>query len=152
MDSDQVISAVLDYLRLIEVGHGAEADNLDALAEVLDRLALAQHHVSPTFEEHPEPPSPDRARLAELTAERFPGLGLYNVPDPVTTRIGEAEITVGHALDDVGDIARDLWDVRWRLEHTSRNDALYAFAESYRLHWGRHLRHVQFYLQGRLDE
>jgi len=152
MESDQIVSAVLDYLDLIENGHGSEEANIAALEERLDRLALARHYIRPTFEEHPDPPTPDRARLAELAAERFPSFGLYNVPDHVTEQIGEAEIAVGDALDDVGDIARDLWDVRWRLENTSRNDALYEFVESYRMHWGRHLRHLQFYLQGRLDD
>ncbi len=152
MKPDQIVSAVLEYLDLIENGRESEEANIAALEELLDRLALAQHYVQPLFEEHPDPPSPVPVQFGTLAGERFPSFGLYNIPDPITKRLGEPDVTMGWALDDVTDISRDLWKVRWRLHHTSQNDALYEFVESYWIHWGRHLRYLQFYLQGRRDD
>ena len=138
MEPDQIVSAVLDYLDLIENGHGSEEANIAALEERLDRLALARHYIRPTFEEHPGPPTPDRARLAELAAERFPSFGLYNVPAHVTEQIGETEIAVGDALAPTGDPVLDWWGGGWlggRVDSLAlllaRSDAETRFVPSY---------------------
>ena len=49
------------------------------------------------------------------------------------------EIGIGDELDDLTDIIKDLLEVKWRLENTSENDALWTFEFSMRTHSEQHL-------------
>jgi hypothetical protein len=49
-------------------------------------------------------------------------------------------------IDDILDIARDLTEIIWRYENTSKDDVLWHFEFLFRAHWGRHLRSLQVYL------
>jgi Domain of unknown function (DUF5063) len=80
-------------------------------------------------------------------AAHFPELGYYNTPSSITQHIAEAEIDVGDAIDDITDIAIELYDVLWRFDHTSADDALWYFSNSYFTHWEQHLRQLQLCLQ-----
>ena len=54
-----------------------------------------------------------------------PHLGYYNTPSSITQQLGEAEIEVGDAIDDLTDIAIELYDVLWRFDHTSSVDYIF---------------------------
>lgn len=153
MTADEIETAVSDYLNLIEKGEENEDANIRALEEILDRLALAWHHIEPVSEEgHADPPRKSYDQLRSAAADQFPSFGYYNIPDRVTNKIAQSDIIVGDAIDDLADIARDLHDVSWRFEETSTEDALCDYHLKYRLHWREHLRNLQFYLEALRNE
>ncbi|HNP36027.1 MAG TPA: DUF5063 domain-containing protein [Woeseiaceae bacterium] len=148
MKPPEIRNAIRDYLNLVESTDGSTEDAESRLVPVLDRLALAQSFVSFTFDETDYPDSPDQNYddLRKLVSKRFPNYGYYNVADPITSNIGEAGASVGDAIDDLADIARDLYDVEWYWANTSEANALFHLQQSYRTHWRRHLREFQVYL------
>ncbi len=94
----------------------------------------------------PSAPSFEYNPLRQLAAVRFPGFGYYNEPKNILEKIGEAELLTGDALDDIADIAKDLYEVRWHWENTNEKAALWLFRFGYRYLWGAHLRSLQNYL------
>jgi hypothetical protein len=111
-------------------------------------LACVRHDVESTFDEadHPDPPASTYGEWRALACARFPNYGLYNDAVPVTHSIGDGEVALGDAIDDLADIASELADVAWRFENTSEADALWHFGNSYDWHWGQHLRDLQRYI------
>ena len=148
MKPSEIRSAIRDFLDLVESTDGTTEDAESRLVPVLDRLALAQSFVSFTFDQTDYPDSPDQSYddLRKLVSRRFPNYGYYNVADPITTDIGEAGAIVEDAIDDLADIARDLYDVEWYWANTSEADALFHLQQSYQTHWRRHLWEFQLYL------
>src|ERR1044072_1824427 len=148
MSRDDIYDVVLEYLDLVEKGKESAEDNLKALEVVLDKLALARHFIDYKFDEtdYPDEPRKNYAHGRELVAKRFPEFGFYHIPNSVTDKVGEAEIMMGDAVDDVADIARDLSAVDWRWKKHSPDDALFHFEILYDGHWGDHLRDLQYYL------
>ena len=148
MSPEEIRQSIRDLLSLVESTDGSTEDAESRLVQALDRLALAQSFVSYTFDEAEYPDSPDQSydELRKIVARRFPNYGYYNVADPVTSDIGEARTIVGDAIDDLADIARDLYDVQWYWANTSEANALFHLEQSYRTHWRRHLREFQVYL------
>lgn len=148
------IRGVVDqYLCLIRSGTDTPEENVVSLVRTLDALALAMHDVAPAVDktEHPDPPLwPYECRRA-LACERFPHLGHYNAAGSVSESPGESDLVVGDAIDDIADIAGDLADAVWRWERTSEADALWHLQESFRYHWGQHLRGLQLYLYCRIN-
>ncbi len=147
MDQHEIKEAVRDFLDLLETGSDSEADNERRLTASLDRLALAQSYVTYTFDEtdHPDPPTQSYDDLRALVASRFPNYGYYNLAVPIHKDIGEADCSVNDAIDDLADIARDLYDVEWCWSNTSADDALWRFQNRFNFHWRRHLRGLQLY-------
>ena len=146
---NEVKDAIAEFIALIEDDAISAEDRIRRLRRSLDRLALLQHDVSYTFDDrdYPDTPRQDYNALREVVSARFPELGYYNIPHPVTQQIAEAEVQVGDAIDDISDIARELYDVAWRWTHTSVADALWYFSNSYSTHWEEHLRDLQLCLQ-----
>jgi hypothetical protein len=126
---------------------GAEPAAESKLEFLLGQLALGRHDGS--FEgdatAYPDPPEQSYKELYAIIGERFPTLGLYNMPGP-KNEFGVSEGGVGDAVDDLTDIVKDLVDVAWRFENTSVADAMWHFAWGYRNHWGEHLRDLQRFL------
>lgn len=148
MSFESIKSAVSDYLDLLRVGKPTQAQNESELARLLDKLASEVHGVEFAFDEQDHPESPDwpYKERRKLAVKRFPGYGFYNVASPISISVGEGEVGVGDAIDDIADIAGDLAQVEWRCENTSPEDALWHFEFLYRAHWGQHLRELQLYL------
>lgn len=148
MPNERVREVVTEFVSLIRNGSGDREEDESALERLLDELAAVRHGVRFEFDDrdHSDPPEwPFKARYA-LASERFPDYGYYNVAMPVTKEIAQAtECVVGDAIDDIADIAGDLWHVVWAWENTSEADALWHFEGSY-YHWGQHLRELQMYL------
>lgn len=120
---------------------------MERLRLVLDQLALAYDLSKDVFDEQvfPTPVPGDYKALNTRFAAAFPGLGLYSAAlDPLTPEAGP-EVTMGDALDDLTDIARDMQEVLDRSAF-SVDDAIWHFRFGYTSHWGRHLRWLQLYL------
>jgi Domain of unknown function (DUF5063) len=145
----EIGDAITEFVVLTEDDALSTEDRTHRLRRSLDRLALIQHDVSYTFDERdfPETPRKGYNALRKVVSEHFPELGHYNTPSSITQQIAEAEIEVGDAIDDITDIAIELYDVPWRLDHTSADDAIWCFSSSYSTHWEQHLRELQLCLQ-----
>jgi hypothetical protein len=155
MDRQEIHSAILNFLGLLENGEGETPTEVETLALALDKLALVSHFLGdiPADEqEYPEASARSYSRWRELIGKRFPSLGYYNIPSTITVNIGEAEIHTGDALDDLADIANELSEFAWRWQNNSENDALWYFQFSYETHWGSHLRGLQMYLHALRSE
>src|SRR4051812_6160488 len=126
MNRDDIHNAVLEYLDLVENGKGSKEENLQALELVLDKLALAHNFIEYQFDntDHPDAPREDYERLRKLAEARFQGFGYYNTPANMTEKIARSEMCVGDAIDDVADIARDMYQIAWCWNNTSPEDAL----------------------------
>lgn len=148
-DPGEVRQTIQRYFALIENSTGTPAENLLGLADILDELARLGRHTEPSFEDgHPDPPSGhDRCRqIRSLAAIRFPGLGPYNLPDPISGSPGESQIVVADPYNDIADIAGDLFEADWCFAHTSDLDALWRFRFGYDSHWGDHVNNLRWYL------
>lgn len=145
MDIHKIIE---DFIDLIEHGRGSVTANEAALALELDRLALAMHAIEPVCDgrDYPDPPECSYEQLYQHIGELFSRYGYYNLAADISEKVGEATVTVGDAIDDLTDIALELYEVHWRWCHTSANDAIWYLNLSYHAHWGMHLRALQLYL------
>lgn len=143
-----ILETVLEYLDLLANDRvNAEAD-VRALTLVLDKLAFAYHFADGVASGTPYPDElrAKTAKWRQLAAHRFPQFGSYNLARPVTEQRAEAEVVVGDAIDDLADIAADLYEVAWRWKNSGADDALWHFRHIYDFHWGEHLRALQMYL------
>ena len=147
MTIDDIQSSIHFFFDVIKADFLPE-EREDQLSIALDRLALASHFAEWTFDETDYPDAPCRKyeTMRELVSPIFPECGYYNVVLNITEQIGEGSPAVGDAIDDICDIAGDLEEVLWRWRRNSVDDALWYFNESYRYHWGQHLRELQLYL------
>ena len=147
MNPEEIRATIDDFIDLLENGKEDTQANLHALELILDRLALAYHFADVKSEGYDsDAPAFEFNPLRELATARFPGFGYYNEPRNMLVQIGEAELLTGDALDDIADMAKDLYEVRWHWENTSEKAALWQFCFGYRYLWGAQLRSLQSYL------
>ena len=148
MDGNEIRTAIRDFLGLLENGVLSVEQAEGKLPALLDHLAFAQSFVSFTFDDTDYPDAPDQNydELQATVAKRFPNYGYYNLAEKITTDIGDSRTLVGDAIDDLADIAQDLYEVEWYWSNTSEANALFYFENDFRLHWRRHLRRLQLYL------
>ena len=148
MNRDEIKRTIDDFLSLVESGCGSTEENETKLKLLLNKLALAQHFVAYKFDKKDYVDAPDKAydELRKLVAARFPNYGMYNVSEDVATHVGEGKAIVGDAIDDIADIAGDLFETKWRWEKNSPDDALWHFKFNFESHWSQHLRELQLYL------
>lgn len=132
------------FLALFEMD--AAQDDIDALVRALDDLVIAYNRSADTFDDHQidAPSAPDFHAAA---VRNFPSLGLYPVMNPQDTLDDKPSLADAH--DDIADIARDLSEVLWRLEHVSFEDANWHFRFLYGAHWGAHLHSLRVYLHAK---
>lgn len=142
-----MIEAIKRYLDVFENASGSEAERLKALATTLDDLLVAYDRTSgAVFDEqdYPDPPQLERSELRATAERRFPEVGYYADTWPVEPT--KAEVVVCDAIDDLADIAKDLSEVLWRWENTSKVDAIWYFRFLFESHWGRHLLNLRSYI------
>ncbi len=144
MDIEETVKEFLDFV----LNEDSVVDDLGELMAVLDKLAYSVNYVNYEFDEteYPEAPERNYQLIREKVQKRFPDLGFYNIPQDVSEKLEKSEIIVGDAIDDISDIVGDLSEVLWCFENTSKNDALWHYQNSFRSHWGKHLRELQLYL------
>ncbi|MGH6941648.1 DUF5063 domain-containing protein [Hypericibacter sp.] len=151
MPEPDMIVAVRTYLNLVEAPPTSSEARLSALAEALDRLAFAYHHIAET-ELHYEVPDRhhnDAGAIHRAMGRQFPELGFYAVAG--SKEIG-ALSTTGDAIDDLVDIADELQQVLWLWDNKSSQSASNQFRAGYRFHWGRHLQNLRGHLHAHLYE
>ncbi len=153
MNRCEIRGAIRQYLTLIEEGAGSDEEVEKQLVERLDHLAYAMHFVGDPFEEdeYPHPQWPDQDRLRDLICQRFSRLGWYNVPECVTDKLMQCGLMVGDAIDDVLDIANELYNVEWCWVNTSEEDAMWHLKFTWESHWNEHLRNLQLFMHYLLD-
>ena len=148
VEHTDIKAAIRGFLSLLEDDDLTVSQAEDRLPRLLDQLALAQAHLNYVHDarEHPAAPGMDYQQLRQRVADRFPNYGYYNTAEHVTTNIGQSGTIVGDAIDDLADIARDLYAVEWCWLNNGEADALWHFEQDFRHHWRRHLRGLQLYL------
>jgi hypothetical protein len=111
----EIRDASTEFIAVIKNDAISTEDRMQQLRRSLDRFALAQHDVSYTFDDrdYPETPRKDYDMLRKLVSAHFPALGYYNLPSSITQHIAEADLHVADAIDDITDIAIELYDVQW---------------------------------------
>lgn len=115
------------------------------LAATLDQLCAAYnttHDVE--LEENVDAPRADPKQFGEQAASSFPELGFYPDVDPLEGF--DQEMGQGWGLDDLMDIAVDLAEVLWLIEHHRETEAIWQFRWGYENHWGDHLHDLRRYL------
>jgi len=143
---ETMVSAILAYLSLLKHQPDDAGVRLERLAEALDRLVIEYHHSVEVELDQAEVDAPcvDYVALAARAAASFPELGKYGDVDPKEGF--DRQFSLGDAIDDLADIARDLTEVMWLFDHVGPNDAVWMFRFGYRTHWGRHLHDLRRYL------
>ncbi|MFT5152874.1 MAG: hypothetical protein ACI841_002873 [Planctomycetota bacterium] len=151
MDRKLIRDRIAALLELIGSTRAAGPSLEQELAHRLDALALVMHglDIACDIRDYADPPVWTYEERRRICSERFPFLGFYNDVSLLSTQVGEGEAVVADAIDDLADIASELEAVSWRWNNTSVEDALWHLQESYRTHWGRHLRGLQLYLHSR---
>ncbi|MBW8865084.1 MAG: DUF5063 domain-containing protein [Verrucomicrobia bacterium] len=151
MSRDEIKQTIDDFLTLLEKGCGSEEENESQLMFLLDKLAFAQHFVKFEYDDtdYPDAPRKDHIELMSLAGIRFPVCkgDYYNALD-ATKDVGikDPQVGIRMAQDDIADIARDLYEAKWRWENNSPENGLWYFTFSYESHWADHLRGLQRYL------
>jgi len=146
-----VEAAIAELLSLVDGdARGSPREREARLARCLDVLALEAGGQDGAVELDPDAPEPPSSggdgAPRERIAARFPRLGLYAAPS-----LDPGELTVGDAIDDVLDIASELRAVAWLGARGYTDAARRQFAWSYRMHWGEHLRGLQWVLHALAD-
>jgi hypothetical protein len=144
---------ILGFLNLLELGPIGGVSTLNELNVYLDELSLIYNFTNDIEVNTYKPPERlGYKEMRNLVTKHFPDLGLYNIPEKITQDLGETKVVIGDAIDDITDIACDLSEVKWCLNNTDINDALWHFRFGYEHHWGNHLRQLQLYLYSLLYE
>lgn len=162
MDSNDVKIAVSHFLELVVNGRGEEQENVTALIVALDMLAWMQHVIetdsaadaedgSADADGAPEAPEREYDKMRALVGRQFPSFGYYSTPAHPADQNGEAEMIAGDAVADLAEIACELYEVAWRFQNTTTEDAIRAFSENYEKKWRSTLRTLQWYIERRRE-
>lgn len=148
MTRDELKTVIDEFIDLIKNGTYSVRQNKVRLGGLLDELATGFQVKSFTFAniDYPDPPQMNQKELRELVCKHFPDFGYYNMAETMVGKIGESDIAVGDAIDDIVDIANELSGVAWRWENTDPDDAIWHFYRGFVSHWGTHLRFLQLYI------
>lgn len=89
--------------------------------------------------DYDEEPEFNYKEILENVKSNFSDFGLYSSVLDSNKIEPNIEIGIKDELDDLTDIIKDLLAVKWRMENTSKNDALWHFEFSMRTHSEQHL-------------
>ena len=90
-------------------------------------------------EDYPDEPQLNFKEILKNIKSNFPDFGWYSTSLDSNKLIPNAEIAHGDELDDLADIIKDLLEVKWRMENTSKKDAIWHFEFNMRTHSEQHL-------------
>lgn len=154
MNKKEIKNIIQSFIHLIEEGKGDAAQNESELIQVLDALAYAIHFAQYKNNDAVDTADPERKQYEDdrlMVKRRFEDFGHYNRAEYVLTKVGESEVLVGDAIDDLADIYGELKEVLWRWKHNGVDDAFWYFRSFYYYHWQNHLRSLQSYLVARMN-
>ncbi len=152
---EEVFNICQDFLDLIEVGKRDTAKgNENYLKMYLNMLPVFVEKVNYCSEniDTPEIPVSEYQTRRKKAEERFPNYGMYNSVSRISENIGNCEITVGDAIDDIADIYGDLSSVMWLTNNGYHDAAIHEFNMSYNIHWGMHCHELQLYIHALQNE
>ncbi len=141
-----MVRAAQHYLKVLGRSEEGSEKWLPALAEALDRIALAQHRApegAPAKSRKKPRIRIDLGSEKEAISSHFLSHGYYTVVPP-TSNI-ETDILMANAVDDIEEIAREMKEFLWRAENINVEDACWH-AHLTVGHWGRHLLGLRSYL------
>ncbi|WP_271766698.1 DUF5063 domain-containing protein [Aquimarina algiphila] len=133
---------IIDQITEFGINPKVELTNkTDVLKKLLMRIYLEYLNVEFEFDKanYNEEPDFDYNRIKQNIKSNFPDFGWYSKVIDSNQMEPNVEIVVGDELDDLTDIIKDLLAVKWRMEHTSENDALWCFKFSMQTHLEQHL-------------
>jgi hypothetical protein len=115
MTKEEIRNAVADYLSLIEGSVGSSVEDRERLLKsTLNRLAVAYDFSNVSFDANEsEAPALDWQSIYRTAATLFPSYGYYNKAIDISVNVGQTTVGIGDAIDDLADIAADLYEVRW---------------------------------------
>ncbi len=146
---DEVLNICQDFIDLVDIGKKESVEGnenyLQMYLNMLPNFVKKVEYCS-EFLNAPDTPSLNYNSIREKVEKRFPNYGLYNSVECITEIIGEADVTIGDAIDDIADIYIDLSSVMWLMNEGSPDAAIDQFNESFDIHWGMHCRELQLYL------
>ncbi len=114
---------------------------------LLDELIVAIYQVNPNVDfVEPEVDPVDTRALREVLSQRYPRWRTYNTVMTLTTDVGETELAIGHAIDDLTDILTELLLVRSLEQSGDTAQAMWMLLDSYYNFWRGPLRSLQMFL------
>lgn len=148
MEPNELRKTIEDFLILIDHGMQSPQENECNLITYLDKLALAAIESTVSYDEsdYMGDSDEDEENLRSIICTRFPNYGYYNVPGSISEKIGESEIEVGDAIDDLLDIAKELRSILNYWDELGAGKAESTFSAAFYYHIGDHLRELQLYL------
>ena len=116
-------------------------DKTDYLKKLLVGIYSEFLNVEFEFDEkdYKEEPDFDYKLILENVKSNFPNFGWYSSVLDSNKMEPNIEIGIGDELDDLSDIIKDLLTVKWKMENTSMEDALWQFRFSMQSHSEQHL-------------
>lgn len=116
-------------------------DKTNVLKKLLVRIYSEYLNVEFEFDEadYDDEPNFDYKEIRENVKSNFPNFDLYSIVLDSNKMEPNIETGCGDELDDLTDIIKDLLAVKWRMDNTSKNDALWHFDFSMRTHSEQHL-------------
>ena len=148
MESAELKKTIENFLMLIDRGMHSPQENERDLIISLDKLALAASESMVIYDEsdYLGTSVEDEENLRSQIFTRFPDYGYYNIVGSISANIGESEIEVGDAIDDLLDITKELRCILNEWDELGAEKAEAAFSAAYYYHIGDHLRELQLYL------
>ena len=116
-------------------------DKTELLKKLLVGIYFEYLNTEFEFDEtnYDEEPEFDYNKIRENVKSNFPDFDWYSIVLDSNKMEPNIETGCGDELDDLTDIIKDLLAVKWRMENTSKNDALWHFDFSMRTHSEQHL-------------
>ena len=130
--------------KITEFGINPKVDLIDKI-DVLKKLLVGiySEFLNLEFEfdetDYNEEPDFDYNEIKKNVKSNFPDFDWYSMVLDSNKMEPDIEIGIGDEIDDLIDIIKDLLAVKWRMENTSENDALWHFELSMRTHSEQHL-------------
>ena len=123
-----------------------------SLIQILDELAIRTHDHSGIFvdDEGEDDSRLDYQDIYKTLTQHFTDYNYYNTVLDINELARTDNLAVGDSLDDLADMAVDLSEVLSVIQKFGEAEGQYAFVDSYRIHWGYHLRQLQIYLHCQL--
>ena len=133
---------LIDQITEFGINSNVESsDNTELLKKLL--VGIYAEYLNAEFEfdetEYNEEPEFNYKKIREIVKSNFPDFDWYSMVLDSNKMEPNIETGCGDELDDLTDIIKDLLAVKWRMENTSMNDALWHFDFSMRTHSEQHL-------------